>query len=1277
MKKKLLLLLVFSMVISTFAGISGKIKGYVKDENGEPLPGANVVLDGTTFGAESDEDGYYYIIGVRAGSYQLKCQYVGFRTATVPITVKADLTVTTDVILYSEDYELDEVTYVVSREAKVDQSKTTASRIIDLEQQKLTATVDVQGALKSQAGIKTDADGELHFRGSRSGEVNFNVDGVSVGDPTEKKSKPAEIDFSNIQSFDIQVGVPNAEYGNALSGSVNIVYKVGDQEKTSGLMRYSTDAFMGDNKFDLQSGYFSLNGPFPFLKMKNKPTYFISTNFKSQNGFSESYKDYTGDSDDYYEFGDYDLTGFGFDLPQKRENSFNYQIKTAWDITDEINITLTYSKDRTHVNEFSWFNKYNPENASVYNKDASNFIFNLKQVLNKDSYYNFIFSYQVYEEENLPLGLDPDDIVFETDTDGRTGFDYNGNGAFDGGNYEGFLDVNQNGFFDREYFIDDNKNGFCDVSELYHDANGNNVWDGDLLYDSNGNNKWDYFDEGKSYSGVTVGATVSVLSKGFLTSRVFVPYVETIVADYIQKDVNGQGFEDYIDTDYNGRYVENTYEDAFSVVNEEPFIDGDSWVDTGEPFVDEYRWYIDESTGEKKVYYARNGVWDDATPPPYNDIITREEWNAVVSQFEESGFNLDELGLEYMPDSEESRIIVYSAAEDYCDLRSSRGSEIQTVPSQNSTYDRGRIGTGFGYSSKFDEYEAYTKEIVGEPLTANNVGLGWQAGHKPENITDHNSMDQYVHYIGTYVEYKAPAKQYFNTTSIAAEGGIEKDDLSTWVDINNNGKFDLGNFKYDEGEGFADYNYNGEWDEQTNFAKPNSMTSTSYKKKDIKVMKFKLDYSNQIDKNNLVKTGFEFTKHDFDYFSANSMYKVYDYDTYGKLPNDDYINRGEDKIGYVFEPMEFSYYIQDKMEFEDLVVNAGVRLDMRIHDQKSLDYYEARQEAEAIGYEEDVNKYDSRISPRFGISHAITDKSKLFFSYGHTYQLPNWTLIYDPDNKSLSSNTPIGNMNLSYEQNVLYELGVVNELGEDYLLDVSGYFKDIYDQLNVKEVNQGVFRRYLWENGDYGKTRGIEIKLDRNLKDNYRWSVAYTLAYAYGKSSSETDNLDNADNIARRETPLDWDERHTLNASVSLVYAENDRLFDVPYLDNWSITLATAYGSGKPFTPSEEYYNGKKLAREIERNSERMPYTENTELSLIKTFAFTNGDVRYGDLKFQFDIFNLFDHINVNEVYANTGDWDDPGESVIDGDYDKEEFYADLTRIDERRHYKFTVSYQW
>jgi len=125
-----------------------------------------------------------------------------------------------------------------------------------------------------------------------------------------------------------------------------------------------------------------------------------------------------------------------------------------------------------------------------------------------------------------------------------------------------------------------------------------------------------------------------------------------------------------------------------------------------------------------------------------------------------------------------------------------------------------------------------------------------------------------------------------------------------------------------------------------------------------------------------------------------------------------------------------------------------------------------------------------------------------------------------------------------------------------------------------------------------------------------------------------------------KEFALNWDERHTLNSYLTFVWGRGETLFDVPYTDDWTLSFSTDFGSGKPFTPTTDYFENTVAAEDIETNSERMPWTSNTDVKLSKTFAFAGeNNVSYGRLKLDFDIYNIFNKINVFSVYTDTGSW--------------------------------------
>jgi hypothetical protein len=97
MMKRQLLLACIILTLSTpliFSGTTGKIAGTITDaDNGEPLPGVNIVLEGTTMGAVTNLDGYFVILNVPPGSYSIKASYIGYTAQrATEVVVKIDLT---------------------------------------------------------------------------------------------------------------------------------------------------------------------------------------------------------------------------------------------------------------------------------------------------------------------------------------------------------------------------------------------------------------------------------------------------------------------------------------------------------------------------------------------------------------------------------------------------------------------------------------------------------------------------------------------------------------------------------------------------------------------------------------------------------------------------------------------------------------------------------------------------------------------------------------------------------------------------------------------------------------------------------------------------------------------------------------------------------------------------------------------------------------------------------------------------------------------------------
>ena len=239
MMRKLSFLFVLACVLSPALALAqtGKIAGTVTDgSTGEPIPGVNVVIDGTTQGSTTDVEGYYVILNVTPGTYAIRASFVGY-TAQVKegVRVNIDLTAQTDFALEEQTVGLDEV--VVSANQEVVQRDLSASRVdVSAEQIENLPVADVASVVGLQAGVQG-----LSIRGSGADEASFRVDGFTSS--SRRNNTPyTGISYAAVEEVQVQSGGFNAEYGDMRSGVVNVVTKEGPRDRYTAdvILRYST-----------------------------------------------------------------------------------------------------------------------------------------------------------------------------------------------------------------------------------------------------------------------------------------------------------------------------------------------------------------------------------------------------------------------------------------------------------------------------------------------------------------------------------------------------------------------------------------------------------------------------------------------------------------------------------------------------------------------------------------------------------------------------------------------------------------------------------------------------------------------------------------------------------------------------------------------------------------------------------------------------------------------------------------------------------------------------
>ncbi len=222
------------------AGTTGKISGRVLSKTGEPLPSTNIILVGTKFGAATDLDGYYSILNIPPDKYDVEFRLVGYRSYTVKgVQVSVDNTTKLDATLEEESVTAEAI-IVTAQRPVVDVNLTSTIATVSDKDIKALPVQSLQDIINLQAGVVDDGSGGIHFRGGRVGEVQYQVNGVSVNNSYDNSST-IKIDRSLIQEVQVITGTFNAEYGQAMSGVVNTVLKSGNEN-----FEYNAEVLAGD-----------------------------------------------------------------------------------------------------------------------------------------------------------------------------------------------------------------------------------------------------------------------------------------------------------------------------------------------------------------------------------------------------------------------------------------------------------------------------------------------------------------------------------------------------------------------------------------------------------------------------------------------------------------------------------------------------------------------------------------------------------------------------------------------------------------------------------------------------------------------------------------------------------------------------------------------------------------------------------------------------------------------------------------------------------------------
>ena len=238
------ILLFMFLMSQAYAQTTGKIVGTVKDANtGDVLPGVNVIIVGTYLGAATDLEGYYTVINVPAGIYDLQVTMMGYKKVTqVNVRVSVDQITTANFSLEPEVMEGEEVIVVAERDILHKEVTNSQLVVSGTEMVEAAGIRTINHYLEKQAGI-TGTE-RMEIRGGSADQTGSIINGLTFVNPRIGKAE-ARIPVSAVEQVNLVTGGYGAEYGNFRSGLINVVTKSGDKKEYHGSVNYSrNDAHM-------------------------------------------------------------------------------------------------------------------------------------------------------------------------------------------------------------------------------------------------------------------------------------------------------------------------------------------------------------------------------------------------------------------------------------------------------------------------------------------------------------------------------------------------------------------------------------------------------------------------------------------------------------------------------------------------------------------------------------------------------------------------------------------------------------------------------------------------------------------------------------------------------------------------------------------------------------------------------------------------------------------------------------------------------------------------
>jgi hypothetical protein len=483
------------------------------------------------------------------------------------------------------------------------------------------------------------------------------------------------------------------------------------------------------------------------------------------------------------------------------------------------------------------------------------------------------------------------------------------------------------------------------------------------------------------------------------------------------------------------------------------------------------------------------------------------------------------------------------------------------------------------------------------------------------------------------------------------------------------------------------------------FTAPND-NFAAYSKTKREVFNFNGAFSTELDKIHSIKFGGELSTYKIRSFAfaagrsaqqyANAVYQnsllpnpaplndimisltnSYGFDHFGNEVDGSFDeNAGVDDIGLLAprQPLFAGAYVEDKITYKDLILNIGFRYDY--FDTDNLTLKDPSRPESAIDFQS--NRIDpkgltktntfSAVSPRLGFSFPVTDQTVFHAQYGKFVQQSRLRDMYQGIyglgtqlRGGFFIATPVG-LDVRPTRTTQYEIGFTQQISNFASFDITGYYKDIQDQVefDIQDTGPGSpYQSYnILRNGDFATTKGVEVSFNMRRVENIQVNASVSFQDAQGTGSNPNSKagivgapLDGV-TVFRPNyiAPLDFNKGITGNVNLDYRFPADH---PSSVLREFGLSALFTFDSGHPFTLGEgkgdntgSLEGDNRFRSPIEAlNSSSTPWVNQLDLKVDKSFTIADK-LR---LNVYFLVINLLDATNITNAFLRTGTATDDG----------------------------------